>query len=208
MASMLAQYGIYNELKDQHSTTDFKLVFDAVAATRLYYTMGIGLHERMTNTHFEVSPLDHSVNILSNYQIDLDALDPATGRVSITANDRGCDIAQDFEVADEQAVYFKTTSEIGCSSAAYYSRLVFTAGTYSPKSSPLPSNLSLISCVPGLPHHPGFPNHQSRLDLDSSHPIVRSKWKARYHSPRAVAGLRTRHLRICYFELLNKMVDD
>lgn len=81
-------------------------------------------------------------SVISDPQIKLES-----SHLYLTANDRGCDIDQDFLVSDMQEVYFKTSSEISCSAAAWYSRLVFTAATYSSESPNHVSDVTLLSCI-------------------------------------------------------------
>ncbi|KAH7408071.1 hypothetical protein DE146DRAFT_776267 [Phaeosphaeria sp. MPI-PUGE-AT-0046c] len=79
---------------------------------------------------------------LSNYQLSLKDV-----RLTMTANDRGCDITTDFLVEDTQKVYFKTSSITTCSADAWFGRLVFVAAEYSSKSANKVDNVSVLSCV-------------------------------------------------------------
>ncbi|KAF2679536.1 hypothetical protein K458DRAFT_313934 [Lentithecium fluviatile CBS 122367] len=81
-------------------------------------------------------------SVLSDFRLEFN--DP---KLKMTASDRGCDIAQDFDVSESQQVYFKTSSEIGCSAAAWYSRLVFTAATYSSDSPTRVNATTVLSCI-------------------------------------------------------------
>lgn len=99
-----------------------------------------------TNAEVKVNTKAYSAYLncsaLSDYELSLRG-----SRLYMTASDRGCDISQDFQVSEMQEVYFKTTSEISCSADSWYSRLVFTAATYSNDSSTLVSNVTVLSCV-------------------------------------------------------------
>jgi hypothetical protein len=81
-------------------------------------------------------------SVLSDFDLEFD--DP---KLSMTANDRGCEIAQDFDISDSQQMYFKTSSEISCSAAAWYSRLVFTAASYSSDSPTRVNETTVLSCI-------------------------------------------------------------
>ncbi|KAK3905579.1 hypothetical protein C8A05DRAFT_30581 [Staphylotrichum tortipilum] len=67
----------------------------------------------------------------------------------MTGNDRGCSIQQEFTVSDLQVVYFVTSSQISCSVAALFSRLVFTYGHWSATDPTLLANTSVVSCAVG-----------------------------------------------------------
>lgn len=70
-----------------------------------------------------------------------------------------------------QELYLKSTAQQDCSAEAYFSRLIFTAGLYSPSSPYLLSNISVISCATG------YQVAQGELDLSWSsprNPVARS----------------------------------
>lgn len=71
------------------------------------------------------------------------------GSVEVSGNDRGCSFKQSFGINSSQSTYFKITLEIDCSSKAYYSRLVFTATTYSSSASNNLDDIIVISCATG-----------------------------------------------------------
>ncbi|KAH8762927.1 hypothetical protein BGZ57DRAFT_768907 [Hyaloscypha finlandica] len=167
---------VFNE-SGINSSTDWKRIFDTVAATRIYQGGAIPwTNNEFAFQNFSLPPTlptsSGSLNLtidttaysayldcqsLTGYQLQLSNTNAnnTEGHVSLSATDRGCDVVQEFVVASIQPVYFKTTSEISCSAATYFSRLVFTAGTYSQDSPSLMANLSVISCIPGYAATPG-----------------------------------------------------
>jgi hypothetical protein len=86
--------------------------------------------------------------VVYDYTMSLELEDPGRGLVQVTGTDRGCEVSHKFAVIEEgPGIFFKTSNKMDCSSAAHYSRLFFTAGTYSPTSLFLLSNISVISCA-------------------------------------------------------------
>lgn len=158
---------IYNtEYKDNNidSKTDWRPVLNVVSATLLYEGKSIA----WTNDQYAFHPFsNHSTipgsadikakstgfasyvncELIKDYNITLNQVSGhRAGDVIISGNDRGCHFAQKVTVSNTQQVYLKTTSVI-CST--YYSRLVFSAGTYSSSSASLLDDVSVISCVTG-----------------------------------------------------------
>jgi hypothetical protein len=149
-----------------NATTDWVPVFDTVSAVKIHR----GGDYPWTNSEFAFRPFfttqlgEEGVEIaaettaysaylncsvLTDYKLrSVEGSESASSnRVFMTANDRGCDIAHDFLVTDEQKIYFKTTSTIDCSAASWYSRLVFTAAKYSSSSTTHLAEISVISCI-------------------------------------------------------------
>lgn len=143
---------------------DWRPVFDTVSATTIwggsalpwtsaeyaftpfYASDGTGLAYNLTaNTTAYSAYLDCRVLDTSTYSLTVSG-----GKaVHMTANDRGCDVVQTFDVTDLQQAYFKTTSQTNCSYASWYSRMVFTYGIYDKDADSLLANRSVISCIPG-----------------------------------------------------------
>ncbi|KAH8884152.1 hypothetical protein GQ53DRAFT_880525 [Thozetella sp. PMI_491] len=142
---------------------DWRPVFDTVSATAIW---GGGALP-WTNSEFAFQPFyqasrsDPVFNITANttgYSAYLDckvidssaySLSLSNGKASLSANDRGCDISQSFDVTKIQPVYFKTTSQSDCDASAWYSRMVFTYGIYDSSSSNSLANVSVVSCISG-----------------------------------------------------------
>ncbi|RYP72288.1 hypothetical protein DL771_004262 [Monosporascus sp. 5C6A] len=88
-----------------------------------------------------------SCEIVTDYSMSLELQSPGQGMVQVNGTDRGCAFSQRFAVLEGPGIFFQTTAKQDCSREAHYSRLVFTAGTYSPSSPFLLSNVSVISCA-------------------------------------------------------------
>ncbi|RYO93930.1 hypothetical protein DL764_007906 [Monosporascus ibericus] len=88
-----------------------------------------------------------SCEIITDYSMSIELQNPGQGMVQVNGTDRGCAFWQRFVVMEGPDIFFQTTSTQACSREAHYSRLVFTAGTYSPSSPFLLSNISVISCA-------------------------------------------------------------
>jgi hypothetical protein len=154
------------EYKDNNlnSKTNWRPVLNVVSATLLYEGKSIA----WTNNQYAFRPFsNHSTipvsadikaqstsfgsyvncELIKDYNITLNQVSGyRAGNIIISGNDRGCHFAQKITVSNTQQVYLKTTS-VGCST--YYSRLVFSAGTYSSSSANLLDDVSVISCVTG-----------------------------------------------------------
>ncbi|KAH7140071.1 hypothetical protein B0J13DRAFT_586549 [Dactylonectria estremocensis] len=150
-----------------NATLDWRPVLDTVAATLLYQ----GTQIPWTDDEHAFLPFTTSSDLVSgsiiashstaysayvscelvdDYTItSTDGTEDSTSTVEISGNDRGCSFKQSFGVSSTQDIYFKTTVEFGCSARAYYSRLVFTAATYSSTSPHKLDKLSVISCATG-----------------------------------------------------------
>ncbi|ORY10235.1 hypothetical protein BCR34DRAFT_485996 [Clohesyomyces aquaticus] len=141
------------------SNVDWVPIFDTVSAVRVYYgeplpwTDGEYAFQPYhvqgalgANTNVTASTKAYSAylncSVVSNFHLEFK--DPT---LYMTASDRGCDIDQSFGIAETQKVYFKTSAEISCSASAYYSRLVFTAATYSSSSPYKVDNVTVLSCI-------------------------------------------------------------
>jgi hypothetical protein len=87
--------------------------------------------------------------LVSDYTMSLELVEPGKGVVQVKGTDRGCDFSHGVAVVEgpPDLIFFKTSAQHACSHAAHYSRLIFTAGTYSPTSPYLLSNVSVISCA-------------------------------------------------------------
>jgi len=72
-----------------------------------------------------------------------------SAQLVMSGTDRGCAIRHEFTVSDLQAVYFVTTSQLTCSAAAGYSRLVFTYAHWSATAPAFVANVSVVSCAVG-----------------------------------------------------------
>ncbi|KAH7109484.1 hypothetical protein B0J11DRAFT_449068 [Dendryphion nanum] len=142
-----------------NSTLDWVPILDTVSAIKLYNGIPLPWTDQQyafqsyfvrssvaANAEITARTKAYSAylncSVLSDYK-----LDSKDSRLYMTANDRGCDIAQDFLVSEMQQVYFKTTSEISCSTTAWYSRMVFTAAKYSKDSPTSVSNMTVLSCI-------------------------------------------------------------
>ncbi|RYP22784.1 hypothetical protein DL765_001493 [Monosporascus sp. GIB2] len=88
-----------------------------------------------------------SCEIVTDYSMSLELQKPGQGMVQVNGTDRGCAFSQRFVVLEGPGIFFQTTAKQDCSRESHYSRLVFTAGTYSPSSPFLLSNISVISCA-------------------------------------------------------------
>ncbi|KAH7184549.1 uncharacterized protein B0J16DRAFT_340170 [Fusarium flagelliforme] len=155
---------VYNEVFNNNNinaTLDWRPVLDTVAATLIYQGNGIAWtdDERAFRPFYPKSNLVRGADISANttaYSAYLDCvlvkdytITSDGDSVDISGNDRGCSFKQSFGVNSSQRTYFKTTSKIDCSSKAHYSRLVFTAATYSSSASNNLNDLSVISCATG-----------------------------------------------------------
>ncbi|KAF4462137.1 hypothetical protein FALBO_11058 [Fusarium albosuccineum] len=144
-----------------NATLDWRPVLDTVAATLIYGGNGIAWtdEERAYRPFSPKSELAGGADIAANttaysaylncelvkdYTITSDG-----DSVDVSGDDRGCSFKQSFEVTSSQKIYFKTTSQTGCSAKNYYSRLVFTAATYSSSASNNLDDISVISCATG-----------------------------------------------------------
>ncbi len=95
---------------------------------------------------------DYEITVKSENSSTQPPQDPSaqsSAQLVMTGNDRGCSIQQEFTVSDLQAVYFVTSSQISCSAAALFSRLVFTYGHWSATEPTLLANASAVSCAVG-----------------------------------------------------------
>ena len=72
---------------------------------------------------------------------------PLVAKLAMAGTDRGCQIRQEFTVAELQEMYFVTSGDISCSAAALYSRLIFTYGHFSAISPSFLANTSVVSCA-------------------------------------------------------------
>jgi hypothetical protein len=149
-----------------NSEIDWRPILDTVAATKLYR----GGNIRWTDNQYAFRPFfpkitttDSAVvaanttayaaylncELLTDYTLSLTRRDANSGTIVLKGSDRGCDIGQTFDVFSTQGIYLKTTAQLDCSSTAYFSRLVFTAATYSATSSNMLEKVSVISCATG-----------------------------------------------------------
>jgi hypothetical protein len=157
------------EFKDSNLNRqiDWRPILNVVAATLLYQGKNIA----WTNDQYAFRPFsNHSgipasadieakstgfasyVNcaLIKDYNITLKKTPSSrAGKVAISGNDRGCSFAQEFPVSSTQKTYLKSTSVVDCSAQAYYSRMVFSAGSYSSSSPNLLDDISVISCATG-----------------------------------------------------------
>ncbi|KAF6811014.1 hypothetical protein CPLU01_15187 [Colletotrichum plurivorum] len=152
---------------------DWRPIMSAVSATKLYNGGRIG----WTDDQYAYRPfraragaVDANARVAANttayaaylncevipdYKMGLNRRDSLSGTVTVAGTDRGCDFEQDFAVISSQEIYFKTTTQLQCSADAYYSRLVFAAGTFSSSAQYLLANVSVISCATGYRVQPG-----------------------------------------------------
>ncbi|KAH6886745.1 hypothetical protein B0T10DRAFT_575002 [Thelonectria olida] len=145
---------------------DWRPVLDTVAATLLYQGNNIpwtddqhafrpfATDSRLTTgADMAANTTSYAAyvncELVQEYTMVLDPEDSGSGTVQVTGTDRGCEFKQDFGVTSSQKIYFKTTAQLDCSSRAYYSRLIFTAATYSSSAPSLLDDISVISCVTG-----------------------------------------------------------
>ncbi|CAG2011472.1 unnamed protein product [Fusarium graminearum] len=181
---------VYNEVFNENNinaTLDWRPVLDTVAATLIYHGNEIPWTdgERAFRPFYPKSNLVRGADISANttaysaylncvlvkdYTITSDG-----GVVEVSGNDRGCNFQQTFGVNSSQSTYFKTTSEIDCSSKAHYSRLVFTAATYSSSASNNLDDISVISCATGYRQVAGT----LKVTPSSSAPLIGSFTEAR-----------------------------
>ncbi|KAH6986958.1 hypothetical protein EDB80DRAFT_817618 [Ilyonectria destructans] len=159
-------YNVTFDGNNINAKIDWRPVLDTVAATLLYQGNNIpwtddqhafrpfATDSRLTtgadvaaNTTSYAAYLD--CKLAQDSTLVLDPQDSGSGTVTVTGTDRGCKFKQDFGVTSSQKIYFKTTAQIDCSSRASYSRLVFTAATYSSSAPGLLDDISVISCVTG-----------------------------------------------------------
>ncbi|KAM0499433.1 hypothetical protein ACHAP8_005588 [Fusarium lateritium] len=156
------------EFKDSNLNTsiDWRPVINVVAATLLYQGKNIA----WTNDQYALQPFSNQSRIpasadveakstgfasyvncelIKNYNITFNKISNSEGNVVVFGNDRGCSFTQKFPVSSTQKTYLKSTSVIDCSAQAYYSRMVFSAATYSASSSNLLDDISVISCATG-----------------------------------------------------------
>ncbi|KAH6956192.1 hypothetical protein DER45DRAFT_566288 [Fusarium avenaceum] len=146
---------------------DWRPILNVVAATLLYQGKSIA----WTNSQYAFRPFSNyssipasagieakstafasyvNCEVVKDYTITLNkSPNSSGGTVVISGDDRGCSFTQRFGVSSTQKTYLKSTSIIDCSVQAYYSRLIFTAATYSSSSSNLLNNISVISCATG-----------------------------------------------------------
>ncbi|KAH7166566.1 hypothetical protein EDB81DRAFT_919062 [Dactylonectria macrodidyma] len=144
-----------------NATLDWRPVLDSVAATLMYQ----GTEIPWTDDEHAFRPFTSSSDLVSGSIIAADTtaysaylncevvddytITSSDSMVHVSGSDRGCSFKQSFRVDSSQDIYFKTTSEFGCSARAYYSRLVITAATYSSSKPHDLDKLSVISCVTG-----------------------------------------------------------
>ncbi|KAF7550009.1 hypothetical protein G7Z17_g6006 [Cylindrodendrum hubeiense] len=161
---------IYNEaynVNGINATVDWRPVLDTVAATLLYQGNKIpwtdaerAFRPFTTSSHLvsgsnmaaDTTAFSAYLNceLVDDYTItSTDGTEDSTKNVQLSGKDRGCSFKQSFGVSSTQEIYFKTTVEFGCSAQAYYSRLVFTAATYSSSASHSLDKISVISCATG-----------------------------------------------------------
>lgn len=161
---------IYNEGYDVegiNATIDWRPVLDTVAATLLYQGNKIpwtdderAFRPFTINSHLvsgsnvEADTMAYSAylncELVKDYTItSTDASGGSGKNIQISGTDRGCGFKQNFGASSTQEIYFKTTVEFGCSAKAYYSRLVFTAATYSASAPHNLDNVNVISCATG-----------------------------------------------------------
>ncbi|KAH7139648.1 hypothetical protein B0J13DRAFT_608907 [Dactylonectria estremocensis] len=159
-------YNVTFDGNNINAEIDWRPIMDTVAATLLYQGNNIpwtddqhafrpfATDSRLTTGADMVANTTAyaayvNCELSQDYTIVLDPQDSGSGTVTVTGTDRGCEFKQDFGVSSLQKIYFKTTSQIDCSSRAYYSRLVFTAATYSSSAPSLLDDISVISCATG-----------------------------------------------------------
>ena len=155
---------VYNEVFNENNinaTLDWRPVLDTVAATLIYQGNGIPWtdYERAFRPFYSISDLIKGAEISAtttaysaylNCVLIKDYTMTSNGdSVELSGTDRGCNFKQKFGVSSSQSTYFKTTSEVDCSSKAHYSRLVFTAATYSSSASNNLDGINVISCATG-----------------------------------------------------------
>ena len=147
--------------------TDWKPIFDTVAATRLYG----GNPTAWTNEEFafrSFSLRDYSARAIdltmttqaysayldcqdvASYSIDVfdRGVDPLKATLQLRGIDRGCPVALKFQVSEFQLVYLPATPQAACEADTGRSRLIFAAGVFSSNSRTLLSDMSFISCMP------------------------------------------------------------
>jgi hypothetical protein len=71
------------------------------------------LSEDLFTAQTEAHSADLNYSVLSDYYLPLDNIS-----LTMTANDRSCDITTDFVVVETQKVYFKTACITTCSTNA------------------------------------------------------------------------------------------
>ncbi|CEI70358.1 hypothetical protein FVEN_g1131 [Fusarium venenatum] len=152
---------------NMNAMIDWRPVLNVVAATLLYQGKNIA----WTNDQYALRPFSNQSSIpasadieakstgfasyvncelIKDYTITVNKISNSeAGNVVVSGNDRGCNFTQKFSVSSKQKTYLKSTSVIDCSAQAYYSRMVFSAGTYSASSSNLLDDIGVISCATG-----------------------------------------------------------
>ncbi|OLN89642.1 hypothetical protein CCHL11_10036 [Colletotrichum chlorophyti] len=152
---------------------DWRPIMNAVAATKLYnggqipwtdnqfayrpFRAAGGIVESNARVAANTFAFAAYLNceVVTDYAMSLNRKNSLSGTVTMSGADRGCSFQQDFGVISSQEIYFKTTAQLECSAEAYYSRLVFTAATFSTSSQTLLGNVSVISCATGYRVQPG-----------------------------------------------------
>ena len=124
--------------------TEFQLAGGPPPTNATSLTAPTVAHSGYVNCAVLASDTDYDITVKSQASSPQRSAD-----LMMTGNDRGCSIRQEFTVSDLQSVYFVTTSEISCSVAALYSRLVFTYGHWSATGPSFMANVSVVSCAVG-----------------------------------------------------------
>ncbi|OHW96567.1 DUF3433 domain-containing protein [Colletotrichum incanum] len=176
---------IYNKaysINNINSTLDWRPVLDTVAATLLYGGNNIPWtdNERAFRPFAVDSRLATKSDMAANttaYSAYLNCelvtdytITSSGGSVQVSGNDRGCGFEQSFTVIKTQETYLKTTVEFDCSAEAYYSRLVFTAASYSDSARNNIDDISVISCATGYRQVVGT----LRVSPSTGNPTVKS----------------------------------
>ncbi|KAF2094714.1 hypothetical protein NA57DRAFT_60134 [Rhizodiscina lignyota] len=172
-SAILAMDTAYNG-EGLNSTTDWKPVFDKVAATKLYRGSpypwtdnefafaSFSSQQKSDAANFTVSTQGYSAYLDCQEaegvtsSISDKGTNPLHGKFSIRGVDRGCSIAQEFDVSNASSMYLQTTSEASCSVAAFESRLVFTGSMFNESSADMLENVTFISCIPSYAITPGL----------------------------------------------------
>jgi hypothetical protein len=159
---------VYNATR-LNASIDYKPIFDSVSVARIHdasppsWTDGefafpaFSLAEKNPGS-MNASELSLKVTAYSAY-LDCKTLsefsttrtnadDPAYATIQVTADDRGCPVTIKGAVGPGSQIYLKTALTISCSADVGYSRISFYAGYYSPSSSNLLKDSTVISCVP------------------------------------------------------------
>lgn len=180
---------LYNQaLNDNNinSTLDWRPVLDTVAASLLHQGNQIAWTDEehafrpfstktklAAGTDVEANTTAYSAylscELITDYSIS-SSTDSDGWAVEVSGDDRGCSFKQSFGVSSTQEIYFKTTLTMDCSAQTYYSRLVFTAGTFSSSASDKLDDVSVISCATGYRQAAG----NLRVSPSNSPPTIQS----------------------------------